>query len=351
MRLIEAADAELFEAMSLADRMGRAARMLERLEEQYYKNPDDPDAALRYALGLLATLPTAGSEIETWGRIGGVTEALDQVVAAVPDHWLARYLRARLRCLALAGKDPSEDELGGVAAAVDELIELQSRTGGQPYFVAAFVLASRLAEWPGRSRDPDRVARLRAEVRRGGGRPMPFRSLATVLNDPFAAGYAPVAAPERHGSPTVRPSAAGLEGRTLLRETAAGLSRLIDYLRAHRGSFSGPSGPGMYPEADRDTGLDGVLGAAREVRGGLRGWAAGDAGAEAATRPALPGLRYALEDFLTYCETAGMSIAGRPDLVSGDAGWLHRELKAVQTDVERLIDLLRRCQGLATRPL
>jgi hypothetical protein len=344
MRLIEAADAELFEAMSLAGRMGRAARMLERLDERYRRDPDDPEAAFRYALGALATLPTAASELEVYGRFGGVVESLDRTVSAVPEHWLARYLRIRLRCLSMASHSASEPEFASVEDEIDALITLQEEAQWQPYFAAAFVLASRLAEWPGRARDSSRVVRLRAAAQREAGHPLPFPALAAVLSDPFAAGYAPVAAPERH-APRVAPlSADELDGHALLSEAAAGLGRLIDCVQAQLRTFSELSEFAAFAYADAD--LEDILSQARELRSGMQAWRAGDGEAAEGARQAIPGLRYALEDFLTYCE-AMAAATGRPDLVSGAATWLHREMRSIVADVERLIDLLVRCQDPA----
>ena len=350
MRLIEAADAELFEAVGLAARIGRAERMLDRLEDGWSKNPDDPDAAFRYALALLATLPTGGSEIEVYGRFGAVTEALDRVVDAVPGHWPARYLRIRLSCLLLLGHDATAAELERTERELDALIDLQSQAGPQPYFAATLILAVRLAEWPGRSRDADRVAGLRAALAGDPGRPLPFRALAAVLGDPFVAGYAPTPVPERRDPARPEPEPAELAGRALLLAAAAGLSRLTGYLRIRFGSFADlPGQPGSAAAADAaDEEVESTLRAARDVRAGLRAWADGDADAAAITRPAIPGLRYALEDFLTHCETTISSISGRPELVSDDAGWLPREMAAVRSDVERLITLLLRCRDLAT---
>jgi len=293
MRLIEPADDELFAAASMAARLGGADRLLGRLEESCYEHPEDPDAAFRYALALLAVLPTTGSEIRAYGRLSAVADALDQVVAAVPGHWLARLLRIRIRCLLTVSRgmlQAEEDaELGKADSEIDESIDAQSRVGWQPYFSSAFLLAAHLAEWPGRpGQELRRGAELRARAQLGHGGPMPFRALAALLGEPVVPGDKLAAEPDR-GPAAARPEpkSGPLTGRRLLVETATSLSRLMDCLRAHLRSFADL--PDEFATASgTQADLEDLLHLAGGMRAELRSWAAADAdAAERHTGPAM----------------------------------------------------------------
>jgi len=355
MRLIEAADDQLFEAVSLAGKLGRADKLLEGFERRHDEHPDDADAAFSYALALLAVLPTIGSETEAHGRFCAAADALDQVVAAVPGHWLARCLRIRLRCLQVDSRSAlrilADAELGKANAELDELLELQSRVDWQPYFSSVLLLAARLASLTGQSEQASGgVAELAARAERNSGRRMPFRALETLLCEPFDTGKRPTAQPVRQTAatrPKPAPAPDSLVGRALLDETASGLGRLMNYLRAHLKSFgdapdeSGTSGGGYVGV---ETELEETLGIARTLRDELRSAAAGDGGAAERVRAAIPAARSAIEGFLTHCQMT-YDIAGHLDFLSADAhDWLRREMTAVQEDVERLISLLVRCQ-------
>lgn len=361
MRLIEAADDELFEAVSLAAKLGRADNLVERLERRHYENPEEPRAAFSYALALLAVLPTTATEIEVHGRFGAAADALDAVVAAVPDHWLARYLRIRLRCLLAIGPGTlhsvADEELRKATAELDELIDLQSRVDRQPYFSCALLLAARLAALPGQSgRTPDEVADLAARADRHPVGHLPFRALGILFREPVAAGPEIAPVPERRTAPRPSPAPAvdDLAGRALLGEAAKGLGRLMNYLRANLGSFldlpddAGTlSGMGL---ADAGSELQETLRIARDLRDGLRSWAAGDADAAKRTRAEIPAARCAIEGFLTYCEMTA-SVAGHLEFLAGHThSWL-RELPAVQEDVIRLITLLVRCEDEGAAPV
>ena len=65
MRLITAADDELFHALSVAAKMGRHSLLLDRLRRRRDAEPGNPEAARPYALGLMAALPTVGDRMES----------------------------------------------------------------------------------------------------------------------------------------------------------------------------------------------------------------------------------------------------------------------------------------------
>lgn len=362
MRLIEAADDELFEAVSLAGKLRRADNLLERLERRHYASPEDPRAAFSYALALVAVLPTTDSDIEAHGRFGAAADALDGVIAAEPDHWLARYLRIRLRCLLVTGPSTlaavAEEELKRANDELDELIDRQSRVEWQPYFSGAFALAARLAAVPGpHERTPEQIADLLARANGHSADQLPFRALGVLFREPGGGGIGGAVAPQRRVAATPAGPAAApeeLTGRALLNETAKGLGRLMNYLRATLGSFQdlpdetgALSGRGL---ADIGPEFQETLDQARDLRDGLRSWAAGDAAAAERTRAQAPALRCGIEGFLTYCEMAS-DIAGHLESLAGHAhSWL-RELPAVTEDVIRLVTLLSRCQDQAVVPV
>jgi hypothetical protein len=362
MRLIEAADDELFEAVSLAAKLGRADNLLERLERRHYERPDDSRAAFSYALALLAVLPTTGSEIEVHGRFGAAADALDAVVAAVPEHWLARYLRIRLRCLLVTGgvtlQTVADEELKQANAELDELIDLQSQTGWQPYFSSTLLLAARLAAFPGQTgRSPEQVTELLAQADRHPMPQLPFRALGMLLREPVTGAHGLAAEPERRTwakRPDPPRAAESLAGRELLGETAKSLGRLMSYLRANLGSFLDlPDGSGTLSGmglADVGSELQETLRMARDLRSGLRSWAAGAADAAERTRAEIPALSCAIEGFLTYCEMTA-SVAGHLDFLADQThSWL-REMPAVREDVIRLVTLLARCADQAVAPV
>jgi hypothetical protein len=122
----------------------------------------------------------------------------------------------------------------------------------------------------------------------------------------------------------------------------------MNYLRVHLASFaeapdefgthSGEAYAGVQSE------LEETLGIARNLRGELRSWAAGDADAAERARAAIPAALSAIEGFLTHCQMA-YDIADNLEFLSSDAReWLHQEMTTVQEDVERLISLLVRCR-------
>jgi hypothetical protein len=355
MRLIQTADDELFEAVSLAGKLGRAERLVEGFEKRHDEHPDDADAAFSYALALLAVLPTAGSETEAHGRFHAAADALDLVLAAVPDHWLARYLRIRLRCLQVDSRSAlrvqADAELGKANSELDELMELQSQAAWQPYFSSVLLLAARLTDLTQQSGPAaDRVAELTARAERNPGRRIPFRALETLLREPFDTSHRSAAEPGRRtatAQPKPAPAPETLAGRQLLDETARGLGRLMNYLRVHLASVESPDESGTLPGgayAGVQSELEETLGIARDLRGGLRSWAAGDADAAERARAAIPAALSAIEGFLTHCEMA-YDIADNLDSLSTDArAWLHQEMTTVQEDVERLISLLTRCR-------
>src|SRR5438067_2140940 len=96
----------------------------------------------------------------------------------------------------------------------------------------------------------------------------------------------PYCRPRPRGASATAASAAGpaaapgeLTGRELLNETAKGLGRLMNYLRANLGSFlDRPAGSEAFSGmglADVGSEFEETLRLARDLRDGLRSWAAG----------------------------------------------------------------------------
>lgn len=200
MRLITTADDELYGLASAAGKLGRAGKLLARLEEACLADPCDVEAANRYALAQMAVLPSVGVEFAAHARFSATIEALGDVLALDPDSWLARYSRARLRVMIPSSYGAYSVQITGELAYaledLDHLIASQARCAPQPYFVSAHALAAvidHLAGTPAPACRPPLLDVLAA------GPPVPVRlpALGAVLCEPLATLYAGSAGPER----------------------------------------------------------------------------------------------------------------------------------------------------------
>ena len=146
MRLITAADDELYGLASAAGKLGWAAKLVARLEEEHRTEPADSEAACRYALALMAVLPSVGIEFAAHARFTAAVEALGEVLALDQDNWLARYGRARLRALIPSSYGAYSVQMSGeLASARDDLnhlLALQAGPARQPYFISTHALAA-----------------------------------------------------------------------------------------------------------------------------------------------------------------------------------------------------------------
>jgi hypothetical protein len=201
VRLITPADDELYGLASAAGKLGRADRLLAMLEGESAARPDDGEAAGRYALAMMAVLPSVSFELAAHAPFTAAIDALGAVLAIEPDHWLARYGRARLRALTPGGYSldsvGSGDELTSARSDLDYLIELQSRPVYQPYFVSSHALAAVLDGLLGESGRLHRLFLLdelaacpRVNVR--------LPALGAVLCEPLVTLYTGSAERERH---------------------------------------------------------------------------------------------------------------------------------------------------------
>jgi len=197
VRLITSADEELFLTASVAGKLGRTRPLVERLQERYDAAPHEPEAAFEYALALTAALPSITSDFEVHAAFGTIVEILGGVVDAAPDHWLARYCRARLRALVPTSYSVftiyTESELSKAAVDVGDLVRRQS---GQPwvsYFASTHLLAAfiqRMADESGTAVDlPMPAAELVGAVTGRPHRPVAFPALGAMLCEPFVALY------------------------------------------------------------------------------------------------------------------------------------------------------------------
>lgn len=201
MRLITPADDELYGLASAAGKLGRADRLLAMLESESAARPDDAEAAGRYALAMMAVLPSVSFELAAHAPFTAAVEALGAVLAIEPDHWLARYGRARLQVLMPGNygldSDRTADELASARADLDYLIELQSGPAYRPYFVSTHALAAVLDGLSGESGRLDRPSlldELAACPRVSVGLP----ALGAVLCEPLVTLYTGSAERERH---------------------------------------------------------------------------------------------------------------------------------------------------------
>jgi hypothetical protein len=193
VRLIHAADDELYGLASAAGKLGRAAKLLDRLADACRAAPTDAEAATRYALAQMAVLPSVGIEFAAHARFTATVEALGRVLSLDPDNWLARYSRARLRALIPSSYGAYSVQMAGdleaARADLDHLIARQAEQAPQPYFVSTHALAAvldQLAGDPAPARRPALLAALAACPRV----PVGFVALGAVLCEPLATLFA-----------------------------------------------------------------------------------------------------------------------------------------------------------------
>jgi hypothetical protein len=201
VRLITPSDDELYGLASAAGKLGRAGKLLARLEDACRADPRDVAAADRFALAQMAVLPSVGIEFAAHARFTDTIEALGAVLALDPESWLARYSRARLRALTPSSYGAYavriSGELAGALDDLDQLIALQARCAPQPYFACTHALAAvidQLAGTPAPAGRPPLLEALAAVP----AIPVRLPALGAVLCEPLATLYAAAAGPERH---------------------------------------------------------------------------------------------------------------------------------------------------------
>lgn len=206
MRLITTADEELFGLVSAGAKLGKADQLLTRLADAHQADPDDPEAGFRYALAMMAALPGIGIDmgigigiaLEAHARFTITVETFGRVLSLVPEHWLARYGRARLQALVpgaygalypsqVAGQFDAREDL-------DHLLTQQARSPQQPYFASTYALAVLVdqvldPEDPDRHEDPDRRASHFAALAACPRVPVQLPKLGAVLSEPLVALY------------------------------------------------------------------------------------------------------------------------------------------------------------------
>jgi hypothetical protein len=200
VRLIVPADEELFGLVSAAAKLGKADRLLTRLADTHQADPDDPEAAFRYALAMMAALPGTGTDValDAHARFTVTVEAFGRVLSLVPEHWLARYGRARLQALVPGayGALWASQVVGPFDARedLDQLLTQQARGPHRPYFASTHALAALVdrmleTEDPDRNEDPDRRASHFAALADCPRIPVRLPKLGAVLCEPLVALY------------------------------------------------------------------------------------------------------------------------------------------------------------------
>lgn len=246
MRLISAADDELYGLASAAGKLGRAAKLLDRLAAARNAGPPrtgspepasaetgateagptgtgptgtgptgavpagigvagigptgfagtgfaDAEAAGRYALALMAVLPSIGVEFAAHARFTATVEAFGDVLTLDPDNWLARYSRARLRALIPSSYGAYSvqvsTEISAARDDLDHLLARQAELVPRPYFISTHALASVLDQLAGESPAAGRPALLEA-LNACPRVPVGFVALGAVLCEPLATLYA-----------------------------------------------------------------------------------------------------------------------------------------------------------------
>lgn len=203
MRLITAADDELYGLASAAGKLGRSDRLLAGLAAARRADPADAEAAGRHALALMAVLPSLGTGGAAHVRFTGTIDAFGEVLSLEPDHWLARYSRARLRTLIPSTYGAySVDMSAGLGHAREDLDHLFAAQAGdvpQPYFVSTHALAAVVEHLSGSSTAlapstrPDLFDALAACPRV----PVRLPALGAILCEPLATLYAAAQGTER----------------------------------------------------------------------------------------------------------------------------------------------------------
>jgi hypothetical protein len=150
MRLITRADDELYGVASVAAKLGRTDKLLDRLRGAAEANRGDPEAAFAYALARMAMVQV---DFDAHSRFSEIIDALGQVLEIQPWHWLARYSRARLRVLIPSSYGvlivEGSGELEGAAEDLDALLKFQAETAWQPYFASSHALAAVVGQLSG----------------------------------------------------------------------------------------------------------------------------------------------------------------------------------------------------------
>jgi hypothetical protein len=200
VRLITAADDELYGLASAAGKLGWAAKLLTRLDAARRADPADPEAANKYALALMAALPSLGVEFEAHSRFTDTIDALGRVLQLDPDNWLARYSRARLRALIPSSYGAYTVQVSSeLKHARDDLAVLLQRQGDlaeQPYFISTYALTAVVDHLGGTQTAGGRPALMDA-LNHCPRVPVRLPALGAVLCEPLATLHVGSLDPER----------------------------------------------------------------------------------------------------------------------------------------------------------
>jgi hypothetical protein len=206
VHLITSDDDDLYGLASAAGKLGRTTKLLARLASDRQADPASAEAASRYALALMAMLPSAGNSLAAHARFTVTIDALGDVLDLDPDHWLARYSRARLRTLTPSSYGSHavqlESELAAARADVDHLLGWQRLHAGPPYFVSTHALAAMIdylagGPAPGGNGERPGQAALRAALAACLRVPVRLPALGAVLCEPLVTLHGVTAGAER----------------------------------------------------------------------------------------------------------------------------------------------------------
>lgn len=192
VRLITRADDELYSLINTAGKFGRAAKVLATLERERAAAPQDVEAVGRLALAQMASLAGMAGDMGAHAIVTDAVESCGQVLDLDPDHWLARYSRARLRTLAPSGYGSYVQTDPGLAAARQDLkylIVLQAQLPPRAYFTSTYAAAVLVERLAGAS-DRDAFGRLVDVLRDSPLEHVGLPALGAVLCEPLATVYA-----------------------------------------------------------------------------------------------------------------------------------------------------------------
>lgn len=187
MRLITTADDVLLESANVAAKLAVGNHLLDHLYDRYEASQFDGEAGFRLALAQVAALGSATNDLQRHQVFSEVTEILSATLEDMPDHWPARYLRARLRALVPPTYGDVVVYLGAerqrAARDLDTLLHQQRSTTAQSYFSATYLLRAHTALVAGD--DEHALALIREAHVDTCRQPITFPSFTALLREPF----------------------------------------------------------------------------------------------------------------------------------------------------------------------
>lgn len=138
MRYLTKADEELIKTVNLMCNFpARAEKILQGLEANYRKRPDDPEAA--FSFGFYNFLITSKVEDSTIGseNIELIFDAYNDALRIAPDYWLVQMFKT---ILLLALPEIMRDEAELVQTLEEMIANQRAAEVQQPYFIVPYMI-------------------------------------------------------------------------------------------------------------------------------------------------------------------------------------------------------------------